>query len=71
MKRNRNQPSLISAYGIAQRLKRSPQAVLDALARLGIQPAASLPAGTYYPLTAVRQVKAGMRKPNRPRTADA
>ena len=62
-------PDMISAYGISKRIHRSRTAVLEAIDRLQLVPVLILPAGTYYPLDAVKKVKAAMRKPNRKREA--
>lgn len=57
-------PKMISAHGIARALNRSPQGVLDAIGRLGLEPLTETPSGKYYPMSALSQVEAGMRKPN-------
>lgn len=66
MKKKASQPpgTLISATAIARRIKRSPQGVIDAISRLKIAPALTLPSGNYYPPDAVDAIAAGMRRKN-------
>lgn len=62
--RTNKPPEILSASAIADHLGRSPQGVMNAIARLGIEPALSLPSGNYYPLASVAMIEEGMRRKN-------
>jgi hypothetical protein len=63
--RRRPKIELISSNGIAKELKRSTQGVIDALARLGIEPESDVPGGRYYRREVIDTVRDAMRAPNK------
>jgi hypothetical protein len=63
--RRRPKIELISSSGIAREIGRSPRGVIDALARLEIEPEMTVPGGTYYRREVIKAVRESMRAANK------
>ncbi len=63
--RRRPKIELISSSGIAREIGRSTRGVIDALARLGIEPEMTVPGGIYYQREAIESVREAMRAANK------